>query len=161
MCLVIDACCLSRVFNVNNKEHYQFGPVYKWVRYGRGRMIYGGTKYLKELKEVKGLSRLLTELEKQRRVEILPKTCVDSIAEEIAERVNDKQLNDEHLIAIVIASRCRIVCTDDQKAFPFIRRSDLYRKYGAKRPSIYRYAKKHENMCCDRNVVEYHTGAGR
>jgi predicted nucleic acid-binding protein len=120
-------------------------------------MIYGGTKYLKELSEVRGLAKLLTELEKQRRVEILPTTCVDSVAEEVTERVNDKRLNDEHLIAIVIVSRCRIICTDDKKAVPFIKRSDLYKKYGAKRPSIYRYA-THKDMCGDKNVVEHWSG---
>jgi hypothetical protein len=160
MCLLIDSCCLSKVFNANNREHPNFIPVYKWVRFGRGRMIYGGSKYLKELRGVAGLTRLFTELEKQRRVEILPIGCVDVIADEIKEQVNDKHLNDEHLIAIVIVSRCRIICTDDRRAFPFIKRADLYRKYGLKRPRIYRRA-KHEEMCCDKNIVEYRSAAAR
>jgi hypothetical protein len=160
MCLVIDACCLSKVFNTNNREHPNFIPVYKWVRLGRGRMIYGGTKYLKELQEVAGLLGLFTELEKQGRVEILPRGCVDTTANEIKGRVNDSQFNDEHLIAIVIVARCRVVCTDDGRAMPFIKRADLYRKYRLKRPSIYRSA-KHEDMCCDKNIVAQRGRQGR
>jgi hypothetical protein len=158
MCLVIDADCLSRVFNPRNKEHPQFIPVYKWVRFGSGRAIYGGTKYMEQLRRMPNMLDVLVELQTQRRVQVVSRGCVDAIATDIKTRVKDKALDDEHLIAIVIVSRCRIVCTDDKPAMRFIKRKALYKKYKVERPSIYLHV-KHDFMCCDKNVVKRRGGS--
>jgi len=153
MCLVIDACCLAKVFDPTNRQHGEFVPVWEWISQGRGRMIYGGTKYVKEMNEVTKVLRLITELERRGRVWILPQKCVDILANEIRHKINDNRLNDEHLIAIVIESRCHVVCTDDREAMPFLKRTALFADYKMKRPRIYQRKMTHWHLCSDKYVI--------
>ena len=61
MCLVIDPGCIPKVFDPMNREHTRFIPVWKWINNGKGRMIYGGTKYLKELSHLSKYLPLIVE----------------------------------------------------------------------------------------------------
>jgi len=153
VCLVIDTCCLVKVFDPKNKEHYNFVPVWEWIHLGRGRMIYGGTKYLTELRQVTRILGLIGELSRKGRVKVLSRSAVDTIAQEIKAQVSHSEFNDEHLVAIVIVSRCHVVCTDDRKAMPYLKRKELYKDHGMKRPKIYQRRKTHERLCCDENVI--------
>ena len=67
MCLIIDANCFGCVFNKNAKEHDRFVPVYNWLMSGYGgRLIYGGSKYKKEVDFKKSPYRgLLAELDRK------------------------------------------------------------------------------------------------
>jgi hypothetical protein len=58
----------------------------------------------------------------------------------------------EHLVAIVIVSRCCVVCTDDEMAIAYLRNPKVFRRYKVKRPKIYRH-KTHVGLCCDANVA--------
>ena len=49
MCIIIDANTLSLVFNPETKGHEEFKPVFKWIDKGKGKIVYGGTKYEEEL----------------------------------------------------------------------------------------------------------------
>jgi hypothetical protein len=49
MCIIIDADTLGLVFNPETKEHKKFKPVLEWINNGKGKIVYGGTKYEKEL----------------------------------------------------------------------------------------------------------------
>ena len=77
---------------------------------------------------------------------------VDKTAAALKERVNDENFDDEHLVALVSVSKCRVVCTDDQRAYPYLKRGDLYPP-GVKRPKIYRTA-RNADLCCAANVVD-------
>jgi hypothetical protein len=155
MCLVIDACCLSAVFDAGNKRHTRFAPVLDWITNRRGRMIYGGTKYNAELSKAGKFLALVTELSRQRRTIRIPDTTVDPIAATLKAKVGDPEFDDEHLAALVVASRCRVVCTDDNVAISYLKRADLFSDYaGLGRPSIYRGHRKHTKLCCDSNVVQ-------
>jgi hypothetical protein len=76
---------------------------------------------------------------------------VDKLAAELKVRIPDARFNDEHIVAIVVVSRCKVVCSDDKEASPYLRRADLYPK-GMKRPRIYRH-QSHGRMCCQKNIV--------
>lgn len=152
MCLVIDACCLVKVFDPTNREHDRFVPVWEWINNGPGRMIYGGTKYLKELRQITRVLRLVAELSRKGRVKILAEASVDTLADEVKQQVNDSGFNDEHLVAIVIVSRCHVICTDDRQAMPYLKRSDLYARHNLERPRIYT-KQSHKHLCCAANLV--------
>jgi hypothetical protein len=152
MCVVIDTCCLASVFDSRNKRHPNFSPVLKWIAYGNGRMILGGTKYKQELERAPKFLKILSEFEKSRKVIEIPREKVDALALGLKEAVPDPSFNDEHLVALVIASRCCVVCTDDKNAILYLQRRDFYSEARLKRPKIYRY-KKHGVMCSDQNVV--------
>ena len=153
MCLVIDTCCLIKVFDPKNAEHDQFAPVWEWISRGRGRMIYGGTKYLAELYQVTKILGLVSELQRKGRVKVVSRASVDMLAMEVTEKVSNSAFNDAHLVAIVLVSRCRVVCTDDKRAMPYIKRKELYADHKMKPPKIYR-KKPHEHLCGDKYVIE-------
>ncbi len=155
MCLVIDPGCIPKVFDPMNREHTRFIPVWKWINNGKGRMIYGGTKYLKELSHLSKYLPLIVELSRRGRLTIVSHRKVDQIGAEIEQKVNNPDLDDEHLIAIVIVSRCMVICTDDLRAIPYIKRKDLYSDYHVKRPKIY-CKPQHSTLCCNRHVIDPH-----
>jgi len=151
MCLVIDANCFALVFS---KTANGFTPVRVWIYKGRGRMIYGGTKYNQELAAA-GMLPLLKELSTSRRAAHISNVTVDTIAAELKLKFPARKFNDEHIVALVIASRCRVVCTHDRTAIDYLKRPDVFAGYaGVKRPKIFRGYKNHFSMCCDRNIVQ-------
>lgn len=138
MCLIVDANCFGHVFNKQDKKHRGFAPVYDWLFTGHGGgLIYGGDKYKREV-DFRGLKYrpLLVELEKKGRLVEVCGKCVNEIATELKEAVKDKAFDDEHILALVIVSKCRIVCTDDKVAIPDLKRAKLYPD-GVSPPRIY------------------------
>src|SRR5215212_7875636 len=106
MCLIIDTCCLARVFDRKNSEHAPFAPILDWITVGKGRIIYGGTKYMKELSEARKFLGMVTELSRAGRAISLPQQEVDDFAAAAKSREPDSRFNDEHIVALVVASRC-------------------------------------------------------
>lgn len=153
MCLVIDTCCLASVFDGNSKEHAKFVPVVEWIN-TKGRLIYGGTKYNNELARAAKYLPYIAELARKGRTVQIPNSQADPIAAALKVRVPDREFNDEHLAALVIASRCCVVCTNDNTAISYLRRPDLFSDYGVNRPSIYRGHKRHKELCCNQNIVD-------
>lgn len=153
MCLVIDTCCLAIVFDGGNKKHVKFVPVLKWVTEGKGRMIYGGTKYDTELRRTVKILGIVGELRKARRAIHLDAAQVDPIATALKTKCPEPEFDDEHIVALVLASRCCVVCTDDNNAISYLKRVDLFSEYGVTRPSIYKGHKDHRKLCCDKHIV--------
>jgi hypothetical protein len=154
MCLVIDANCFARVFDSDNKEHAQFVAVWNWINAGKGCMIYGGSKYGTELRAAPKFLPIITELERKGKTVHLSDANVDTVAAALKKKIPDPKFDDEHIVAIVILSRCRVVCTKDNTAISFLRRKDVYADYaGVSRPSIYRGRKSHFKLCCDKHIV--------
>ena len=152
MCLVIDTCCLSMVFDGRNRKHQGYVPVLKWIN-GKGRLVYGGSKYNTELARAPKFLPYLAELTRIRHVIRIPSPQVDAIAAELKVECPDPEFNDEHIVALVIAARCCVVCTDDNDAIAYLRRSELFAGRDASRPSIFRGRRSHAKLCCDKNVV--------
>ncbi len=154
MCLVIDANCFALVFNSNTKEHGKFVPVLNWITEGRGRMIYGGTKYNTELEQLNWMLGIVAELSRRRRTIQIPNETVDPIATALKAKFPEAHFDDEHIAALVIASRCCVVCTNDNPAISYLKRVDVFSDYpGVERPKIYRGHKNHRALCCDAHVV--------
>jgi hypothetical protein len=152
MCLVIDANTFSSVFDPASQEHARFIPVLTWVTIGKGRIVYGGTKYKKELREMGRYLRIIGQLSRQGRVVVLPTLPIDKYAAQLKVRVPSKKFDDEHLVAIVAQSGCRVVCSDDKRAYPYLTRQALYPK-DIKRPKIYSAA-SHVKLCCDEHLIK-------
>jgi len=150
MCLVIDANCFGLVFA---KEKNGFAPVKAWIYEGDGRMIYGGTKYNRELVDG-GMLSLVKELATLRKTVHISNASVDAIAAELKTKFPEAKFNDEHIAALVIASRCRVVCSNDQKAIAYLKSVDVFANYpGVKRPKIFRGHSDHATMCCNKHIV--------
>lgn len=150
MCLVIDTCTVAKVFNEDAEEHKRFAPIRDWIISQDGKMIYGGRKYIKELGSSR---RIVVEMERRGKLVRLHDDRVDKIAKDLKRKEPAKRFDDEHLIAMVIVSRCCVICTDDARAMPYLKRKDLYPKK-FKRPKIYQSAKHHSSFCATANVVK-------
>jgi len=152
MCVIIDSCCLAMVFDHDNSEHVRFVPVLNWIN-GKGCMVYGGTKYLEELRKLPRYLAIVVELRKLRRAIPICTEKVDAIAATLMTEYPDPQFNDPHIVALVIASGCAVVCTNDKKAISYLRRVDVFSKRGMGRPSVYRGHKSHHRLCSDSKIV--------
>lgn len=149
MCIIIDTCVLASVFDVTSADHGEFAPIRKWIYKGKGKMIYGGTKYKQEIPPK--YYRILIELENMNKtVRLLDKT-VDTCQKEVENKIKSRKYNDPHLVAIAIVSRCRLVTTCDIEAKNCLREKRLYPKKMA-RPKIYS-GKSNVNLIHDKNIV--------
>lgn len=136
MCIIIDTNTLPAVFNSKNTEHQKFKPVFDWIINKTGRMVYGGTKYEKELEKLFSYLKLIRFLKECYKVIVVDKDSVDQNERLLLKGKKSKQFNDCHLIVIVIVSRCRIICSNDRKSFRFLKDSSLY-PASIRPPSIY------------------------
>ena len=152
MCLVIDTNCVAIVFDGRNKKHKGFIPVLNWINC-RGCMIYGGTKYNTELSGMPQYLPYIAELSRRRRTLQIADKKVDLIALRLKKRYPESIFDDEHILALVIASRCAVVCTDDNVAISYLKRSEIFKPEGLSIPSIFRGRKSHRKLCCDKYLV--------
>jgi hypothetical protein len=151
VCLIIDANTIPMVFDAQSEHHHKFLPVLKWVTEGNGRIVYGGTKYKKELRLMTRYLRLIARLYTAGKVVILPNAPIDEYALNLKKIITSESFDDEHLVAIVATSGCRVVCTQDKTAHKYLVRQDLYPK-GIKRPKIYSGASTHAKLCSATNI---------
>ena len=118
---------------------------------GKGKLVYGGAKYRLELKKARRYLRLVNELRKARTAIEVDSQEVDTTQQEIEVFLEHKDFNDSHIVAIVIVSRCGLICSYDRKAHPFFKMSILYPKH-FKRPKIYTGINC-KDLLCDKNIV--------
>ena len=77
MCIVIDANVFSSVFSRSSLDHGEFKPVLKWIIEGRGKIVYGGTKYISELRAAPKYLGIFNQLEMAGKVVKLCDSRVD------------------------------------------------------------------------------------
>jgi predicted nucleic acid-binding protein len=152
MCAIVDSCCLVSLLEQNDADHQEFKPILDWIIRGKGKLVYGGTKYKLELRRLNKLLPLLANFERSRKILHIDDTRVDDAERKIKRTVVDRNFNDQHLVAIVIVSGCKVVCTRDNLAISYLRDTSLLRRFNARRPSIYR-SKRNKRLCCDLNVI--------
>lgn len=151
MCIVIDINCLGSIFNKNNTDHEAFRPVYDWIIHGKGKMVYGGTKYKKELRNAGKYIKLLTQLKKAGKIIEVNDREVNKCHDELDAVIQHSDFDDPHLIAIIIVSGCRLICSLDKRAYQFIKKKELYPAH-FKRPKIYS-GKSNSNLLSDENIA--------
>jgi len=150
MCIIVDTNVMPSVLDTKNLDYF---PVYDWIVNNNGKFVYGGTKYLSELRINKKFLAFLVELGKKNKTYVADKKVVDELQVKIENQVTNKDFDDPHLIAIVIATGCKLICSDDKRADKFIKNKSIFKEYNAKSPSIYR-KQKHYKLLSDRNIVE-------
>lgn len=137
MCVIIDTNCLSYVFDRTSDRHADFEPVLKWILCGKGFIVYGGSKYLKELKKAGKYLNIFTMLRhKKKKLVILPTEEVDREENVIKQLITNPDFDDPHLVAMVRVSSCMIICSVDTRSVKFVTNSILYSK-GVKPPKYY------------------------
>ena len=128
MAIIVDTNCFARVFCRSNKEHAEFAPVLDWILRGNGFLVFGGTKYLHEVKASKKFWHFLRMLRDIKKVFICDCNKVDALQAEYEKMYNDPDFDDPHLPAIVRVSKCRLICSKDLRSLPFVTSRNLYPK---------------------------------
>lgn len=140
MCIIIDTNVFADVFIKDSANHSDFEPVFNWISEGYGKIVYGGTKYNKELLQAKKFVKIFGLFSEARRVVHIQDDLVDIKENELSSKIPEKDLNDKfndpHIVAIVIVSKCKIVCTLDTGLSEFLKISDYYPE-GVDIPLIY------------------------
>ncbi|HYG16341.1 MAG TPA: hypothetical protein VEC12_11355 [Bacteroidia bacterium] len=150
MCIIIDTNTLASVFQENSVNHLQFKPVKKWVIEGKGKIIFGGTKYISELKG-KYLTFFL-QLKKAGKAILVDSKLVDS-EEALAEKsISHPDFDDQHLIGLLRISKCKLICSSDSRAYPFFRHNIFFTP-ASNKPRIYSSA-PNAGLLCDRNIAD-------
>jgi len=151
MCIVIDTCVICSVFNKDSDNHRDYEPVHKWIIRGAGFMVYGGTKYLKEVKSIRRYLGIIVELKNVGKVKEVDKSIVDCEEDIVKKLIPNGKCDDTHLIAIFRASGCKLLCSSDKKSDLYIKNSSLYNARQDP-PKIYRY-RNHKRLLCPAYIV--------
>jgi len=153
MCVVIDANTFHCTFDPSSILFNEFSPVNQWIhKEPRARLVYGGTKYKREMVALQKYFPYLVELRRLNKIAEINDSIVDSTETKVEAKVRNPKFNDAHIIAIFIVSGCRIFCSNDQRADKYLKMQLLYPKKH-KRPKVYR-GKKHIHLLCRKNLVE-------
>lgn len=150
MCLVIDTNTLSSVFDKTAVNHSEFKPVYDWVINGKGKVVFGGSKYKKELRE--NYIKLFVLLRSQNKAVSIDDHVVDELTKVIEKKIVHKDFDDQHIVSLLIASKCRLICSSDKRAYPYFRHS-LFFSPAKNKPRIYS-SKATAHLLCDRFIAD-------
>jgi hypothetical protein len=154
MCIIIDANCFGRVFDRSNSNHDSFAPVLDWIIKGKGKIVYGGSTYFSELKTAAKylkIFRLLREIDK---AVIGDEVNIDQIEKDLISTVNDSNFDDPHIMAIVIDTKCMLICSDDKKSLKFMKDFNLFPDHI--KPPKYYMGIKNISLLNDKYIPEFY-----
>lgn len=150
MAVIIDTNCFANVFNRKSVNHNEYRPVLDWVVKGKGLIIYGGTKYIQELKKAPKYLPIMRLLREVNKVLIGNLENIDRLQAEIEAKRVDEDFDDPHLPAIVIDTKCRLICSEDKRSIPFVKNRDLYPN-GLQAP-VYYTSSRNSDLLCDNYI---------
>lgn len=128
MAIVIDINVFAPVFDKENAHHKDFFPVKAWLEDGRGYLLFGGTKYLMELTASYRHLRLVRQLHDAGIAIKISTAIVDKLEGEIKEATAGTKCNDQHIIALLSAAHCSLLCSVDTSSFEYVKNKSLYPK---------------------------------
>lgn len=137
MCLVIDMNTVPCVFNRESDHHQDYAPVLDWIINGKGKMVCGGSKYWEEFKKISKYLRFLNQLNKAGKVVKVDDQLVDAKMNELKSLCSHRDFDDPHIAALLIISGCKVLCSEDERSYPFIKRKEWYPQ-GKRPPKIYK-----------------------
>jgi hypothetical protein len=128
MCIVIDINTLASVFSTESEKHAEFSLVKKWVEEGRGFVVYGGSRYKAELAKTFRYLRLIRQMRDGGQAISIRDTAVDAFEEEVRKKTQGTPCDDQHIIGLLGAARCLLLCSGDSRSFKFVKNRRLYPK---------------------------------
>lgn len=128
MCIVIDINALAMVFDDNHADHANFSSVKKWIEARCGFVVFGGTKYKRELALAGRYMRLIRILKDAGKAISISDEAVDKIEIDVRKKVKGNKCDDQHIIALLGAARCTLLCSVDARSFQFVKDRTLYPK---------------------------------
>lgn len=152
MCIVIDPPLFIPMFKTTDPKHTDFIDLKNWIHTGKGKLVYGGEEYQKQLNKLNSILKLIAELRKKGKVVIMDSDAVNDAAEFALQNAASTDFDDAHLIAIISVSKCRLVAVDDPRSHRFIKSKKLYLK-NTRLPKLYTGA-RNKNILTQRNITQ-------
>lgn len=150
MPIIIDTNCIANVFSPKAMRHEEFKPVLDWIRAGKGIMVTGGTKYQEELKKIPKYLRIINLLKDTSKLIVGNRAEIDEYQAYVESIKEDDDFDDEHLPAIVVKTKCRIICSEDTRSIPHVTDRKYYPK--GMTPPVYYTSKRNLDLLCDEYV---------
>ena len=155
MCIVIDVNTFEKVFDTRNAHHKAFSPVYDWIIHDIGKLVFGGTTYEKETTDrSRRRLRIINTLRAMEKAVKIDFAKVDREEQRLLSKPRPPKFNDPHLVALLVVSKCQLICSEDAEAYPHLQGRTNYPK-GHKLPRIY---SKNTDACrkllCRANCAE-------
>ena len=150
MCIVIDINTLASVFDKKSANHEEFKDVFDWIVDGKGMIVYGGTKYIEELSKTKYLSLFVQFKNANKAIQV--KGNVDIETALVSELIQHPDFDDQHLVALLKVSGCKLICSQDARAYPYFQHN-LFFNPASKRPKIYS-SSRNKDLLTDRNIAD-------
>jgi hypothetical protein len=132
MSVVVDVNSISSVFSEGDENHKDFLPVFDYITNGGGAMVAGGEKYKRELFTLRRYNKIFLELRRQNRLVYIDDDVVNTIENHVIEKTAGTNCNDQHIIALLSASSCGILCTKDIRMHKYVKNKSLYPKNSRK-----------------------------
>lgn len=126
MCIVIDINCLVPVFVEACKKHKEFGAVKSWIEEGNGFLVYGGSRYRSELHRAFRFLRLIRQMRDGGKAFSIRDSVVDELEAIVKLKTQGTHCDDQHVIALLGAAKCTLLCSEDTRSFPFVKNRSLY-----------------------------------
>jgi hypothetical protein len=135
--MLIDANLITVVFNRNNERHTMYKPVLEWFVMGKARIVIGGGRYYRtEIKErLASYVPILTELSRLNKTHWFPGEAVDELTIHIKRLETRSDFDDPHIVALLCISKAKIFCSEDERAFQFVKDKKFYPR-GQETPKI-------------------------
>ena len=151
MCIVVDPPAFIPMFKTKDSEHHEFVQVKNWVADGPGKFVTGGSLYRAQLKKVGSVLAFLTELEKRGKVVRRSDATVDTEHVKVKRIEPNKKFDDPHLVALIRATGCRLICVRDNSAHKYLTDGKFYKQICAV-PKLYTGA-KNADLLCPKNIA--------
>ncbi len=113
MCTVIDANTFSYFCNPGSSMYSDFQPVRDWIENSNRKIVYGGTDYQNHLDSDRKFLGYLMEQWRKGKIERLNKNEVDRVRDVLKGNYTRADFDDHHIVAIVLISGCKLVCSRD------------------------------------------------
>ncbi|GAA4294138.1 hypothetical protein [Aestuariibaculum suncheonense] len=150
MAVIVDVNCIPNVFSRKSLNHQEFKPVKDWIIKGKGLMVYGGSKYMGELKKLHAYLPIIRMLKDVGKVYVGDSASIDALQEKIEALREDNDFDDPHLPAIVIATKCRVICSEDTRSIKHVQDGKYYPR-GVRTP-VYYTSSGNSNLLSDNYV---------
>ena len=111
MCVIIDANVWPAF--CADPTAATLSEVDRWLTSGKGRVVYGGTKYGEELAQVAAAVQLLFSYAQAGMAKKYPDGPIDTDAARLKQDPQTES-NDHHILALARVSGARILCTGDK-----------------------------------------------
>jgi hypothetical protein len=141
MCVVVDADTFTYFSNPHSSRHGEFQPIIKWVRDSNCKYVYGGTTYTNQLNKHKDFRDFLKTMWQAGKTVDIGRQKVDQTERVIRQTITGPGYNDHHIVAIVLISRCKVVCSLDSglknlidECYSSSGRTTIMRQLGIRKP---------------------------